>query len=131
MPFLQNEKARAQAELQKADAELASLVEHEIAEFPTFGTAFPGTVRIVTTAGETLIAELPYQRGGEQNPMSEQEERRKFDENAALSLPDDAVEALGDAILGLERLESLRGTFAVLGKATRSPTSSVVSAWSS
>lgn len=111
--------------------ELAGRVDYEAREFPSFGAAFPGSVRIRTSAGETLAAEVPYQRGGEQNPMTASEVRRKFEENAALALPDDAVRALADAILRLEEHTSLRDAFAVLGEAALSPSLRPVRAWSS
>jgi 2-methylcitrate dehydratase PrpD len=111
--------------------ELARRVEHEARDFPSFGAAFPGSVRIRTSGGELLAAELPYQRGGEQNPMSAAEVRRKFEDNAALALPDESVGMLADAILGLEELTSLPDAFAVLGEAATATSPRQVSAWSS
>jgi 2-methylcitrate dehydratase PrpD len=110
---------------------LAARVEHEAKEFPTFGAAFPGSVRITTTAGARLEAALDYQRGGEGNPMTGVEVRRKFDENASLALPDDAVERLAHSVLSLDQLSSLRDPFSVLGTAASSASRSAVSAWSS
>ena len=50
--------------------------------------AFPGGVRIHTRDGRTLEAELPYQRGGPENPMSAEEVQEKFRTNAGLALSD-------------------------------------------
>jgi len=111
--------------------DLARRVEYEVREFPTFGSAFPGGVRILTRGGEGHEAELPYQRGGEENPMTAQEVRRKFEENAALALPDGAVDALADAVVHLEEVASLRDSFDVLGQAAPSASRRRVGAWNS
>jgi 2-methylcitrate dehydratase PrpD len=111
--------------------ELARRVEYEAKDYESFGTAFPGGVRIVTRTGDKLAAELPYQRGGLQNPMSAGEVRRKFEENATLALPEAAAGTLADVVLALEHELALREAFAVLGDAAGSATARPVSAWSS
>jgi 2-methylcitrate dehydratase PrpD len=94
---------------------LAAKVRHEAREYDSYPAAFPGGVRIRTTDGRTLEADLPYQRGGPDNPMTAGEVRAKFRENAALALGDDAIEALEDAVLSLEEHDDLRAVFAHLG----------------
>ena len=59
--------------------------------------------------GEVLEAELPHQRGGPENPLSADQVRAKFRENAGLALAPEAVESLEAAILSLEQLEDVAG----------------------
>jgi 2-methylcitrate dehydratase PrpD len=109
--------------------EVARRVAYEPRDFPSSGSAFPGSVSIRTSTGQTLAAEVPYQRGGEGNPMTASEVRRKFEENAGLALAEDAVRELAEAILGLEEAASLQNSFAVLGQA--SSQAAQVRAWNS
>ena len=88
---------------------LAAKVRHEAREYDSYPAAFPGGVRIRTTDGRTLEADLPHQRGGPENPMTADEVRAKFRENAALALGDEAVEALEEAVLTLEERDDVRG----------------------
>ncbi len=67
--------------------DLARRVRYETKEYETYPAAFPGGVRITMRDGSVLEAELPYQRGGPENPLSTDEVRAKFRENAALALP--------------------------------------------
>jgi 2-methylcitrate dehydratase PrpD len=59
--------------------------------------------------GSVHEAELPHQRGGPENPLSADEVRAKFRENAGLALPEEAVESLVEAILSLEELDDVTG----------------------
>src|SRR5262249_28321988 len=70
-----------------------------------------------TKAGETLEADFPYQRGGPVNPMSAEEIRTKFEENASLALDDGALDALESALLTLEEQDDLTSVFAPLAAA--------------
>jgi 2-methylcitrate dehydratase PrpD len=96
---------------------LAAKVRHEAREYDSYPAAFPGGVRIRTTDGRTLEADLPHQRGGPENPMTADEVRAKFRENASLALADDAVEELEAGIITLEEAEDVRRVFARLGAA--------------
>jgi 2-methylcitrate dehydratase PrpD len=98
--------------------ELAAKVSYEVKEYDTFPGALPGGVRIRTRDGRTLEAELAYQRGGPENPMTADEVREKFRANAALALPAGEVDALEEAIMSLERLDDLR-PLEVLSRAAR------------
>jgi 2-methylcitrate dehydratase PrpD len=89
--------------------ELARRVRYETKEYPTYPAAFPGGVRIVLRDGRVLEAELPHQRGGPENPLSDDEVRAKFRENSLLACGEEYVEALEGAILRLEELDSVRG----------------------
>ncbi|MEO9176033.1 MAG: MmgE/PrpD family protein, partial [Gaiellales bacterium] len=94
--------------------ELAARVEHVPREFPTYPQSFPGWVRIESRAGDVLELGLAHQRGGPENPMSEDEVVAKFRENAALALGEAAVDALEHAILELEQQHDLAACLAPL-----------------
>ena len=96
-------------------------MSHEPQEFATYPAAFPGAVRIRTADGRTLEAEVAYQRGGPENPMSVDEVRAKFRDNAALALPEEAVAALDLAVLELEQHDDLRSVFSALACAEPVP----------
>src|SRR5262245_32964186 len=91
---------------------LAAKVRHEAREYDSYPAAFPGGVRITTTDGRVLEADFPHQRGAPENPMTSDEIRAKFRENALLALDDAAVEALEDAVMSLEEREADRGLLA-------------------
>ena len=81
---------------------VAAKVRYETREYPTYPQAFPGGVVVRLSDGTSFEADYAYQKGGPENPLSAAEVREKFRGNAALALPDRAVEALEDAVLGLE-----------------------------
>jgi 2-methylcitrate dehydratase PrpD len=89
--------------------ELAQKVRYETKEFESYPAAFPGGVRIRFRDGRSLEAELPYQRGGPENPMSRAEVRAKFSENASLALPETSRDALESRVLELEEQSEVRG----------------------
>jgi 2-methylcitrate dehydratase PrpD len=93
---------------------LAKRVRYETKDYPTYPAAFPGGVRIRTRDGRTLEADFPYQQGGPENPMSADEVRAKFRENALPALSADAVDALEAAVLALDEQESVRTVFPLL-----------------
>jgi 2-methylcitrate dehydratase PrpD len=97
--------------------DLAGKVRYEIRDYDSYPAAFPGGVRITTRAGETLEADFPYQRGGPDNPMSAEEIRTKFEENASLALDDGALDALESAVLTLEDQDDLTSVFSPLAAA--------------
>ncbi len=89
--------------------ELARRVRYETKEYPTYPGAFPGGVRIALKDGRVLEAELPHQRGGPENPLTDDEVRAKFRENAGLACGEAEVESLEHSILHVEELDSVRG----------------------
>jgi 2-methylcitrate dehydratase PrpD len=97
--------------------ELAQRVRYETKDYPTYPAAFPGGVRITTRDGRTLEADLPHQRGGPENPMTAEEVREKYRENAGLALEPEAVEALEEAVVALEGQDDLRRSLAPLAAA--------------
>lgn len=101
--------------------ELAAKVSYEVKDYETFPRALPGGIRIHTRDGRTLEAELSYQRGGPENPMTPDEVREKFRTNAALALSASEVDGLEQAIMMLEHLDDLR-PLVVLSRAARRET---------
>ena len=104
----------AEALADPATLELAKRVRYETKDYPTYPAAFPGGIRIRTRDGRTLEADFPYQQGGPENPMSADEVRAKFRENALLALSADAVDALEAAVLGLDEQGAVRSVFSLL-----------------
>lgn len=92
------------------DADVLALtprVDHEVRQYSTFHgrpspESFGGGVRITTSDGRVLEAELRYQRGGTENPMTEADVRDKFRTNAGLALSSAEVDDLERAVLGLD-----------------------------
>jgi 2-methylcitrate dehydratase PrpD len=94
--------------------ELARKVHYETKEFSSYPGGFPGGVRIRTTDGRTLEQEFPYQLGAPENPMSADEVRAKFRENASLALGDAGVGTLEEHILSLEDHDDLHSFLPLL-----------------
>ena len=94
--------------------ELAQKVRYEGRGFETYPRAFPGATRIRTTDGRTLEAELAYQPGAPQNPLSDGQVRQKFRDNASLALDDVTVESVEAAISSLEGASDLPAMLARL-----------------
>ena len=93
---------------------LARKVRYETKEYPSYPAAFPGGVRIALRDGRTLEADFPYQLGAPENPMSAEQVRAKFRENAALAGgPYDDLEQM---VLELERHEDVRTVLSPLGR---------------
>jgi len=91
---------------------VAAKVGYETRAYPTYPQAFPGGVVVSLADGTSFEADFPYQKGGPENPLSADEVRSKFRENAGLALSDHAVEALEDAILGLEEHDDITAALA-------------------
>jgi 2-methylcitrate dehydratase PrpD len=96
---------------------LAKKVRYEVVPFETFPRALPGAARVLLRDGRTLEAELPYQRGGPENPLEPEEVCRKFRTNAGLALPGGVVERLERSILALEHEHDVRAVFSKLAAA--------------
>lgn len=93
---------------------VAAKVRYETRHYPTYPQAFPGGATVQLADGTSVESDLPHQRGGPENPLSADEVRAKFRENASLALPDDAVEQLEQAILELEERTDLTAALAPL-----------------
>jgi len=94
--------------------EVARKVRYETKEYPTYPQAFPGGAVVRLADGSSLEADFPYQRGGPESPLTPDEVREKFRENASLALPDAAVEALEEALLSLDELDDVAAALAPL-----------------
>jgi 2-methylcitrate dehydratase PrpD len=86
---------------------VARKVRYETHEYPTYPQAFPGGVRVTLASGETLTADLQYQKGGPENPFSADEVRAKFRDNASLAIADGTLDRLEEAILALDERSDL------------------------
>jgi 2-methylcitrate dehydratase PrpD len=89
---------------------LARKVRYETKEYESYPAAFPGGVLIRLRDGRTLEADMPYQLGAPENPMSEAQVREKFRENAALA--GGGIERLEETVLALEEAADVRGLLA-------------------
>lgn len=87
--------------------ELARKVRYETKEYDTYPGAFPGGVRVRLRDGQTLEADFPHQLGASENPMTAEQVREKFRENAGLA--GGGFEDLEQMILGLEGVDDVRG----------------------
>jgi len=87
--------------------ELAARVTYEVKDYDTFPAALPGGIRITTRDGAVHEAELPYQRGGPDYPMTDEEVREKYRLNASFALDAGAVEDLERATLELPDADDL------------------------
>jgi 2-methylcitrate dehydratase PrpD len=92
--------------------ELARKVRYETKEYASYPAAFPGGVRIRMRDGRSLEAEFPHQLGAPENPMSSEQVREKFRDNARLA--GGSFDALEEAILTLEEQDDLRAVFSAL-----------------
>jgi len=91
--------------------DLTRKVRYETKEYESYPAAFPGGVRIALKDGSTLEADFPYQLGAPENPMSADQVRAKFRENAALA--DGSFEALEEAVLELEARDDVHAVLSL------------------
>ena len=99
--------------------DLTQRVRYETKDFPTFGKAFPGgRPRRRCATARVLEAELPHQRGGEENPLTDDEVRAKYAGTPRSRSAQPTRAALEDAVLGIEDLPAL-DAFAVLEPRSR------------
>ncbi len=93
---------------------VAGKVRYETRDYPSYPQAFPGGVRVTLASGETLGGDLPYQKGGPENPLSDDEVVEKFHANAGLVLSEDEATALADSVLALDAQGDLTAAMAPL-----------------
>jgi 2-methylcitrate dehydratase PrpD len=91
---------------------LARKVRYEPREYDSYPGAFPGGVRITLRDGRSLEADLPYQLGAPENPMTDDQVREKFRDNAALA--GGSFDALEEAILELEARDDVHAVLSML-----------------
>jgi 2-methylcitrate dehydratase PrpD len=93
---------------------VARKVRYETRPYPTYPQAFPGGAVVQLANGTSFEADYPHQKGGPENPLSPDEVREKFRDNASLALPDAAIEALEDALLSLDEADDVAAVLAPL-----------------
>jgi 2-methylcitrate dehydratase PrpD len=87
---------------------LARRVRYEVdPEFPGPGR-FKGAVRVTLRDGRSLVEVEEYNRGSAQNPMTDEELRAKFDDNASGFLSKPERDRLADHIGRLEQVPDAR-----------------------
>lgn len=82
-------------------------VSYEVREYSPRPDSFGGGVRVRTRDGRTLEAELRYQRGAAENPMTEDEVRTKYRTNAGMQLDAQQVADLERAVSALDTYADL------------------------
>ena len=88
--------------------ELARKVHHWVdRDYPGPGR-FKGAVKITLTDGQSFEEIEEYNRGSVENPMSYEELRAKFDDNAGTCLSAFARDRVAEAVKDLERLPDAR-----------------------
>lgn len=98
--------------------EIAAKVNYETKDYSTYpADGFPGGVAIRLANGDVLDADLDYQKGGPDNPMSREEISAKYRENAAIALEQDQVEALESTVGSIESQNDLVTAFSPLAAA--------------
>jgi 2-methylcitrate dehydratase PrpD len=93
---------------------VAAKVRYETREYATYPKAFPGGAAITLTDGTTFEADFTHQKGGPENPLTADEVRAKYRENAGAVLTDDAAARLEEAVLALETCDDVAATLAPL-----------------
>ena len=101
----------------KSVLDISAKVRYETKEYPTYPQAFPGGVRIKTAGGDVLEAELQYQRGGPDNPMSRDDVLAKYRENSATVLGAGPMQALEAAVLSIDGIDDVQAVLAPLADA--------------
>ena len=79
-----------------------------------FPYQFPAHLRAVTSDGRELVAEVLVNRGGPDDPLSDDELARKFHDNARRALDDAHADRIVEAALRLDRLKDLTALTAPL-----------------
>jgi 2-methylcitrate dehydratase PrpD len=100
---------------------VAQKVRYETGPYPTYPQAFPGGAVVRLRDGTSFEADYQHQKGGPENPLTPDEIREKFRENASLALPDAGVEALEEALLSLDELDDVAAALAPLTLAVAVP----------
>ena len=93
---------------------VAAKVRYETRDYPTYPQAFPGGVQVRLADGTSFEDDFPHQKGGPENPLSPDEVREKFRENASLALEDAAVQRLEQALLSLDEQDDVTAALAPL-----------------
>ncbi len=90
----------------EAAVAVARRMSYEPVPLAEMANGFGGSVAVRTVDGRTLRASVDQPRGSVAAPMTTDEVRAKFRDNASLALPADAVLELERAILGADEAQS-------------------------
>jgi 2-methylcitrate dehydratase PrpD len=96
---------------------VARRVRYETHEYATYPQAFPGGAQVTLVNGSSFEADFPYQKGGPENPLTTDEIRAKFRENAALALSESETTRLEEAVLALDERDDVGDALAPLATA--------------
>jgi 2-methylcitrate dehydratase PrpD len=89
----------------EAAVAVAGRMTYEAVPLAEMANGFGGSVEVRTADGRTLRAAVDHPRGSVAAPMTTDDVRAKFRDNASLALSSDAVLALEAAILGADEAE--------------------------
>jgi 2-methylcitrate dehydratase PrpD len=93
---------------------VAAKVRYETRDYPSYPQAFPGGAVVTGADGAVFEADFAHQKGGPENPLTPDEVRAKYRENASFVLSDDASARLEEAILTLETCDDVVAALAPL-----------------
>jgi 2-methylcitrate dehydratase PrpD len=85
----------------------AAKVRYEARDYPSYPQAFPGGAVVTLADGTSFEADFAHQKGGPENPLTPDEVRAKYRENASFALTDDAAARLEEAVLTLETCDDV------------------------
>ena len=94
--------------------ELARRVRYRVSDFGSASHAFPGGVRIVLDDGRELAAELEFQDGAPENPLTPADVEAKFRANAQHALGEAGADELLKTLRRLDEHEDLHAALALL-----------------
>ncbi len=86
---------------------VASLVDYEEDPSQDFPNFFPGSVEIIFDSGDRAIEHEKFQRGCLENPMSENDIRKKFMDNSTMVFDQEIAQQLFDNVMGLEESKNV------------------------
>ncbi|MEZ5100085.1 MAG: MmgE/PrpD family protein [Thermoleophilia bacterium] len=98
--------------------DVAQKVRYEAKDYETYPQAFPGGARITLADGTVLEADLAYQKGGPENPLTADEVKAKYRGNALLGLAAADADAIEQACMAIESVTDVTAAFAPLANAT-------------
>jgi 2-methylcitrate dehydratase PrpD len=93
---------------------VAAKVRYETRDYPTYPQAFPGGAVVTLADGTAFAADFAHQKGGPENPLTADEVRAKYRENASFALTDDAAARLEEAVLAIETCDDVVAALAPL-----------------
>lgn len=87
--------------------EMYQKVYYKIDEDSNFPQAFPGVLKIIMKNGQTFEKRIKYNRGGPNNPFSENDIIEKFQVNAEKALSPKKANQIMDIVYNLENIDNI------------------------